>query len=205
MEETKQPVVDANERLIAKQDGKKLFLVDSSIIILFREVAKALGIHPFDVIEEVDGLHFFVTNDVVLEVQRDEDIRNFARHMLNGGFPNDGNKFNLYPYMDEKGEYRAVQLNALSPVDFGQIVMCQKYPQLTLVTNDKKQLKSGKAVLGQRVVGLPAFLDAVTGLADNNPRWKKITQFIEANGERRPLESRWIVPGLTDDQDSRTS
>ncbi|MBI2196106.1 hypothetical protein HYU45_00655 [Candidatus Daviesbacteria bacterium] len=172
------PMEENNKLLLSK--GKKYnFLFDTSTILYFQEMHKYCGASIFKAIEECPDVTFFVLNDVLSELMQGSKAINptqlgsFLNHILNVESSMDRSRKENRFLISEDGEIKYIVLNSISATDYAQILVCQNHPQLTLVANDKKMIKSAAQVIkGRRTLGIPSFLDRLLVLYPDNERLK---------------------------------
>ena len=123
-----------------------------------------------------------MTNDVFVELSngpRQIPVTFITEHIINseGSFLPDW-KENRF-LIKENGEIRYIVLNKISTVDYSQVLLCQNHPELTLVSNDHKLLKSAKVVLIDRVIGPPSLIEQLIDLHPIHEDLKKITEAVK--------------------------
>jgi len=135
---------------------KRCYLLDTNIILTIWEQ----GLDILDIIEENSFVDFKITNDCVVEsCPYTEDINEYFRnpkilqlldHMISNDVSSgvEGIKLNRFIIKKDNKIYSIVG-NKISPIDYSLIVMCQNYPYLTLVTDDKRILKSAQKIIPQ--------------------------------------------------------
>lgn len=170
---------DINENKIKKLSnaGKELFLIDSSAFCRFEEVDRISDFSFLTYLKNVSHVHFFVTNEVLMEIANGPRNLNFSffnDYMLNAEVsfsPNyKENKF----IIEENGILKYVELNKISGQDYGQIHLAQNHPELKIVTNDEKFLKSATSLLGEERVRTPFnFLEFIINKDPQNHELKK--------------------------------
>lgn len=169
--------IDINRNIIAEKGKKYNFLLDTSTIIYLEIIWKKCGANMLMTLEKLPDINFFVTSQVLVELMSGKKgystgiLGDYDGHILNseGSFvPNwKENRF----LIEQDCEVRYIVLNKISDTDYSQILMCQNHLELTLVTNDRKMLKSGvQVILGRRIFGIPAFLEKLIDLYPKNKR-----------------------------------
>lgn len=179
--------MDLNKEILKKNSRKYNFLFDTSSIIYLEALWKRSGASIFKALGELPDVNFFVVNDVVSELISGKNaspvdgvLNTFFNHILNSESsmaPNyKENKF----LIEQGGEVKYIILNKISATDYAQILLCQNHLELTLVTNDRKMLKSGaRVILGRRILGIPAFLNKLVELHPDNKRLASIKATAE--------------------------
>ncbi len=166
---------DNNEILTHK--GKQYnFLLDTSAIIYFEKMWQQCGASIFTALNELSDVNFFVCNMVLSEFISGPNrfdptqLTIFFDHVLNAeSAMNPDMKENRF-IVEEDGELKYIVLNRISPTDYAQILLCQNHPQLTLVTNDRRMLRSGAHVIPGRIIGIPALLNRLLSVYPENQR-----------------------------------
>ena len=185
-------MINRNNAIITKNGKEYNFLFDTSTILYFEQIWKVCGASIFTAIAELPDVTFFVCNDVVSELMNGShgfnptQLNIFFDHILNAeGAMIPDHKENRF-LVEEDGEVKYVVLNKISSTDYAQVMLCQNHPELTLVANDRKLIKSGAQVItGRRVFGIPALLDKLLTLHPNNERLKEIKKTGDAMFEKK--------------------
>ena len=175
--------METNSKTIASFGKKYNFLFDTSTILYFQDMFVYCGVSIFTVLKDCPKATFFITNNVLEELLRGpkrlklNQIGFFVNHILNAELSMDRNiKENRF-LIEENDEIKFIVLNKVSAIDYAQILMCQNHKELTLVSNDKKMLKSAAQVVkGRRVVGMPALLDRLLRTNPNNKKLKVLKE-----------------------------
>ncbi len=169
-------MTDQNTNLLAKKGREYNFLLDSSTIIYFEKMHGQCGVSIFTAFQELPDVEFFVCNDVLSELISGTkgfnpiQLRIFVGHIINAeSSMMHGWKENRF-LVQENGETKYVVLNKISSADYAQILLCQNHPELVLVANDRKMLKSAIQVLGNRAIGIPALLNQLLQHYPSNKR-----------------------------------
>jgi hypothetical protein len=140
-------------------------------------------------LKEFPNEYFFVSNEVVVEIEnrpRKFKFGYFINHILNSPISMDSNwKENRF-LVKENGETRYITLNKVSNVDYGQISLAQNHPELTLVSNDRKLLKSAAHIIPGRVLGMPILIER---LCDKYPDNKPLKSIKKTLGQTHELKS----------------
>lgn len=173
--------MEDNNKILQEQGKKYNFLLDTSAILYFQVMYQHCGASIFTAINECPEVNFFVLNDVLSELMQGQkginptQLNIFLNHILNSESAMDRNRKENRFLVEEDGEIKYIVLSSISATDYAQILVCQNHPQLVLVANDKKMLKSAAQVLeGRRTVGIPAFLDRLLLLCPTNERIKAL-------------------------------
>lgn len=166
-----------NETKIAILSDRKLFLIDSSAFIRIEDLWKITELNLLFLMEQSQKVHFFLSNEVCVELMkgpRDLDCGFLINHIINvdGSGPNDSkeNKF----LIKENGKTKYIVLNKISWQDYNQVLLCQNHPKLTLVSNDRKLLKSASAVIDKRIIGINALMDEMIKLEPKVKEYKSL-------------------------------
>lgn len=173
--------MDLNNKVLLESGKKYNFLFDTSAILRFQALYEVCGVSIFKAINECKDINFFILNEVIMELMQGTksisptQIGGLLNHILNSESSMDrSHKENRF-IINEKGQIKYIVLNKVSATDYAQILMCQNHPELTLVSNDKKMLKSAAQVIkGRRVIGIPALLDRLLILYPENERVKTL-------------------------------
>lgn len=165
--------VDINREKIegAGNQGKRCWLIDTSVYCRFEEAASLCGVDLFEVIDTLPNEEYFFLNNALIELANGprsqmDVLRRFIDHMIcaeGGGDPT--HKENRF-LIEEEGEVRYVVLNKVSNTDWMQINTAQNYTSLLLVSNDTKMIRSASYVLPGRAYGTQSFLSK---LLEANP------------------------------------
>ena len=67
-------------------------------------------------------------------------------------------KFSSFP-VEIDGKMVVLPTNAISAQDFSQVWLCVNHQELTIISNDRKLLKTAGLVLKERVMGPPTFIE----------------------------------------------
>ncbi len=172
-------MTENNSKILANVGKKYNFLFDTSTILYFEQMWKQCGASIFIVINEIPDVNFFVCNEVLSELISGDhgfnpaQLNIFFDHILNAeSSMNREYKENRF-LINEGGEVKYIVLNKISTTDYAQILLCQNHPELVLVANDRKLIKSGvQVVSGGRVIGIPALLDRLLSIYPDNERLK---------------------------------
>ena len=171
-------MIDANSKILANRGKKYNFLFDTSTILYFEQMWKQCGASIFVVINEIPDVNFFVCNEVLSEFISGNhgfnptQLNIFFDHILNAeSSMNRDYKENRF-LINEGGEVKYIVLNKVSTTDYAQILLCQNHPELVLVANDRKLIKSGAQTVPGRVIGIPALFDRLLSLYSDNERLK---------------------------------
>lgn len=164
---------------ISQYTDKTLFLLDSSAFCKFEEIEKESGIHLLEIIHNSNKAHFFITNEVLVELMngpRNLDIRIYKNHIINVEGSMDPNWKENRLLVEEDGELKYIIGNKVSNVDYNEIMLCQNHSELILVTNDQRMLKNGSRVLPGRIYGPPRLIERMIELEPNNTRLVKLQE-----------------------------
>ena len=152
---------ESNKNKINLLSAKELFLLDSSAFLIFERWGNILGFNLLQKIQDSQKYHFFITNEVFVELHQKPPGRyrdELWKDILNAeGSMSRDVKFSSFP-IDINGETFAIVINAISAEDFNQIWLCSNHTELTLISNDRKLLKAVATVLGGRAVGPSVFI-----------------------------------------------
>jgi len=98
----------------------------------------------------------------------------FINHVLNAESAINADwKENRFLIKDN-GQTKYIVLNKISPTDYAQILLCQNHPELVLVVNDRKMLRSGSQIIPERIIGIPALLNRLLDVFPENDRLKTL-------------------------------
>ena len=78
--------------------------------------------------------------------------------------------------IEENGQIKYIVLNKVSAQDWGQVLLCQNHPELILVSNDRKLLKSAGIILKERVIGINALIDRMIQLEPEIQEYRKLKE-----------------------------
>ncbi len=160
--------VRGNSAVIESIGNKKLFLLDASAIILIEELSRMVGIDTLGKIQDSSTHYFFISNEVYCEVSRNcaDFFDAHSNCILNAEGSTAHRKLSTIP-IEIEGEMRVMTINNISHEDWNQIWLCRNHMQLTLVTNDKKLIKSAAIVIGERVINPKRFMmDFISAQSD---------------------------------------
>jgi hypothetical protein len=124
-------------------------------------------------------------NDVLSELMQGPlainptQLGQFLNHILNSEASMDHKRKEKRFLIEENGEVKYVVLNAVSAIDFGQILLCQNHLELIVVSNDREMIKSAAQLLHKRVMGMPAMLNKLLELYPEN----EILKVLQKTGE----------------------
>lgn len=171
-----------NESQIKKFSEKELFLLDSSAFQIFEEWGVALEFNLLEKIQLSQSHHFFITNEVLVELcqKRPKDFMNtlFGYTLNAEGSMSHNVKHSSFP-IKVNGEMVVINTNAISAEDFSQIWLCGNHPELTLISNDRKLLKTGAIVLQGRVTGPSTFIKRFIQKYPEDPDLNKLSSIIK--------------------------
>lgn len=171
-----------NNQLIKKNKKKLNYLLDTSTILYFQKIWEKCGASIFKSLEELDDATYFICNEVASELISGKNgmqvtqLGPFLGKILNAESSMSRDwKENRF-LVEENGEIKYVVLNKISSADYAQILLCQNHPELTLVANDRKMLKSAVLILGNNATGIPGMLSQLIKLHPKDKRlqiiWK---------------------------------
>lgn len=168
---------DLNNKKLKAINPKKIYLLDSSAYIRYEELYSMSGINLFSILEKITDIEILMTNDVLVELMNGPRVLS-AKFMLDHIINSEGSmdhslKENRFLFESE-GKLSYLTQNMISATDWGQIFLCQNHPELTLVTNDRKQFKSARAVINDRVVGAFSFLELLIDVYRDNMDLKEL-------------------------------
>ena len=173
---------DINKQNISKYIDKKIYLFDSGVFARSEEISSACKVDFIDVFNELPAEYFFVSNEVVVEIANGPRHLNygyFMHHILNSEGAMDSSwKENRF-LIEEAGEIRYVVLNKISNVDYGQVTLAQNHKELTLVSNDRKLLKSAAQIIPGRVLGMPVLIERLSEKYPQNKKLKVINTAVK--------------------------
>jgi len=168
---------DLNTNKITKFSNKKLFLIDSSAFGKIEELWKITGTNLLLLMEQSQKVHFFLSNEVCVELMkgpRELDCKFLIDHIINvegsGSYDLKENKF----IIEENGQTKYIVLNKISWQDYNQVILCQNHPELILVSNDRKLLKSAGFVIKDRVIGINALFDEMIKLEPGYKEYRSL-------------------------------
>lgn len=174
-------MIEDNSRILAEKGRKYNFLFDTSTIRYFEQIWKQCGVSIFVAMSEIANVNFFVCNEVLSELINvpsgfnPTQLNIFFDHILNVESSMSRNRKENRFLINENGEVKYVVLNKISSTDYAQILLCQNHPELTLVANDRKLIKSGAQVVpDRRVIGIPSLLDKLLVLHPDNARLQEL-------------------------------
>lgn len=181
---------DSNKKKIESLKGKELFLFDSSAFQIFEEWGLALHFDLLGKIQESPRHHFFITNEVFVELhqkRQPEYMARFFKYILNSeASMSHETKFNLFP-VEIDGKIIAVQTNAISVEDFNQVWLCVNHPELSLISNDRKLLKTTAVVLKGRVLGPSTFIRKFIEMYPEDSALKRLHPILQRVKEKKVL------------------
>lgn len=179
---------DINKNLIQKHSSKIIFLIDSSAYCFIEEIEQICGFNVLEIIHNSKRAHFFITNEVFVELMngpRKLDPAIYINHLLNVESSMDSDwKENRF-LIEENGAIKYVVLNKISSVDYGQILLCQNHPELILVTNDRKILRSSAQIIPGRIYGTPRLVERMLELESTQSSLKIIQATIKSHYEMK--------------------
>lgn len=153
----------------------KEYLLDTNIVI------KVWNKYPtlLDSIENIEFIDFKISEDIAGELSVKEYIKfkeefilsnkflKLLGHIINNNSPNDNEeriRDDFIKYKKNKNIY-FVNGEKISINDYSLIELCEKNKDYTLVTEDKKMLRSAKIILdASRVLNFQEFLDELKDL-----------------------------------------
>ena len=153
----------------------KEYLLDTNIII------KVWNKYPtlLDSIEDIEFIDFKISEDIAGELSVKEYIKfkedfilsnkflKLLGHIINNNSPNDNEdrlRDGFIRYEKNKKKY-FVNGDKISMNDYSLIELCENNKDYTLVTEDKKMLRSAKILLdASRVLNFQEFLDELKDL-----------------------------------------
>ena len=173
---------DFNLQRLNELKGKKLHLFDSSVFVRSEEIFKVSGVDFIDSFQLLEEEYFFVSNEALMELSngpRRVNFKSFLNHILNveGGMDK---KWKENRFIIEKdGRLGYIVLNKISSIDYLQVLLCQNHPTLTLVSSDRKLLKSAAQIIPGRVLGFPVLVERLTNKYPKNKDIKVINETIK--------------------------
>ena len=78
--------------------------------------------------------------------------------------------------IEEDGQIKYIVLNKISAQDYNQVLLCQNHPELTLVSNDRKLLKSASLILKERAIGINTFMDRMIELEPKTKEYQTLKE-----------------------------
>lgn len=175
--------MEENNKILLKKSERYNFLFDTSAILYFQVMYQQGGANIFTAIKECPNVNFFVLNEVLSELMQGlkainpTQLGSFLGHVLNSESSMDRSRKENRFLIEEEGKMKYIILNKISSTDYAQILLCQNHPELTLVANDIKMLKSAAQVVkGRRVIGIPALLDKLLAIYPKNERVKALKE-----------------------------
>lgn len=162
--------IDATKNKLLRMGRATNFLIDSSAFIFIEDLSQKIERDIFQEIDSSNSLQFFITNDVAVELWQNRDDKYmdpFLKHMINSEISAQrGVKLDRFA-VEQNGEIVAAKINNISIPDYGQIVLCQNHPELSLVSNDRKLIKSTFLVLGERVMNPIQMINKFLEVSDD--------------------------------------
>lgn len=173
--------MEDNSSIIFNSGKKHNFLFDTSTIRYFEEMYRQCGASIFFAMSQMEDVNFFACNEVLSELMNGPGGFNpanfniFFNHILSSeSSMNRDRKENRF-LINEDGEVKYIVLNKISATDYAQILLCQNHPELVIVANDRKLIKSGAQVIpSRRVIGIPALLNRLLKIYPDNERIKAL-------------------------------
>lgn len=173
---------DFNTQRLNGLKGKKLYLFDSSVFIRSEEIFKVSGVDFINTFQLLLEEYFFVTNEVLMELSngpRRLNLKNLLDHILNTGGRMDRKwKENRF-IVENDSKLGYVVLNKISSIDYSQVFLCQNHRILTLVSNDRKLLKSAAQIIPGRVLGFPVLVERLKNKYPKNINLQIINETIK--------------------------
>lgn len=174
--------MDHNDEVLSKSVAGIKLLLDANIFSISNDIADAVGIHLFDLLDSMQNVDYFLSTAVINEIFRGREgmsgrlIRAF-RNSLHDELMGEGTKDGRVLYERADGTIGVAKLSGISREDMGQILLCQNHRDLVLVTNDHNMLKNGSAVLDRRIMDYHYLL---SWLIDHTPdkQMKKRLQVV---------------------------
>lgn len=186
--------MEINDKTIAENPAELKLLVDSSAYLCMQELAKAIGIHVLDLIDDhYPNVDYFFSQGMINELIKGREGFNalglFNKSLQDEGVSIDDEfKDNRFLYNSKDGSVRSAKLTTVSHVDSGQILLCQNHPELVLLTNDHRMLKNAAALLDRRLMDFLNLLELMCDTPDVKIRlaWQTVKAHYEKTGYKRP-------------------
>jgi hypothetical protein len=149
----------------------RTYIIDTNVVIKIWKDNPYL----FDLLDSSPEMIYRITNDTICELTHGtgeidhifprvtKKYQRLFRHIINNPSTiiTDG-KENRFIKKDND-EFTVFIGNMVSKEDYSTIFLCQNNPSFTLVTNDKKMLKSGKLVLQKsQLMDYNTFIEELT-------------------------------------------
>lgn len=185
--------IEANKQLLSRFQSRPLYLFDNSIFGVSEHIARQIKINFVELFEEVKPETFFVSNEVMAELMngpRNVNYGFFHGRVLNveGSFDR-ARRENRF-VVKEDGEFKVITLNKISSTDYNQILLCQNHPELVLVSNDRKLLKSAASIVPLQVLGLYNILKQISSDFPVNDGVSKILSIVQNHYHPRDVFGR---------------
>ena len=195
--------MEHNDKVLAASRGELILLIDSSAYLEIQRIANETEYHALNfIINRYPKIDFFFSADVFRELNArgiSSNAPNIASRVLQaeGASIDPSSKVNLGLYNSIDGQIKSYDHNKISQADQNQILLCQNHLQLTLLTNDHRQLRSAAPVLPNRIMDLQKFFELLVNT--ENPHLSKMWQelydhYMQTSNFKRPA----TVRALTD-------
>lgn len=171
-----------NNRKIASIKNKKIYLLDTSLYIRSEEIFEVTGLSLINILHASNKVAFFSTNTVFTELSRGKrqiSPKFIYDHILNSEISMNPKWRENRFIIEKNGKIGYIVLNKISATDYGQILLCQNHPELALVANDHKLLKSAKIILKKRVIGPPTLIKQLLQFHPQNKKLHKINKVVK--------------------------
>lgn len=181
---------------IERHKNKSIFLLDGNVFDIFLKIDGIAGFSILDLIKELPEFHFLVTVEVLAELMNAKfwtpNIQYFFEHIINveGSF-NKKEKESRF-IIEEDGKLKYIELNKISAQDCNQILLCQNHPELILVSNDKKLIKSARFLIKDRAVTPFGLINVMLKQKPDNKKLQIYKKAAENIFSLKPLNTEWI-------------
>jgi len=185
---------ETNTHILSLSKARAKLLFDANVLSYAQQAYNATGIHLLDYMDRISGtVDWWVSSRVAVDLYNNGILPGVLRNMLNCDYPD--MKMNDFPYEKEDGSLGFVKLNTVSGDDWSQICLAYNYPELIIVTNDAKMLKSAHAVLRGRALPFHEFLKQVSPYWFYDKNWLQLKTWFVDNVMPLRNNSSWILPG----------
>lgn len=196
--------MEENDKRIKKEGGKLNLLIDSSAYHDMSDIEARTGYHPLDLIAEYPHVKFFFTQSMINENIRGRmGFSSETAWMLKHSLQDEGSfsgKESQFLYNDKDGNIRTIKMNNISSEDYNQILVTQNHQDLVLLTNDHRMLKSGGALLSNRIADLPNIIEFFATHTFDNPdlkaKWEDVKRDYDTNGHYTPPKTIGYIADL---------
>lgn len=182
--------MDINSKIIDSMKDKEIFLLDNSFVARLEEVNQIESLLTY--ISASQRFSYLVSLKVLNEKFRfsgNNFLYLFEQNILHDEYTANterGVKENRF-IIEIDGVLKYIVLNNISTTDYELVTLCQNHPQLTLVSNDRKLLKSARVILGKRVMGSFNFIDYLWESDTDNEILNTVKDLLYSSFEKKKV------------------